>query len=149
MPTKISYQTWSGGTGCGDHAYALGYCLEEPEDVLSAVLFSHIVYRYKGVYRPIDDRCPNNVEGLIIESATETKLNKRNPGCEIHIKAKLSELNLGAAKTDIVRTKESILNAYREAEKWHIQSWMTNQKHIKEIGDQLDEVKEVLDKRLV
>ena len=37
MPTKISYQTWSGGSGIGDNVILLGYCVESPIEVLKKV----------------------------------------------------------------------------------------------------------------
>lgn len=30
MPSKICYQTWSLGSGLGDHNILIGYCIEPP-----------------------------------------------------------------------------------------------------------------------
>ena len=37
MPTKIEMQTWTGGSGCNNPKYLIGYCIESPITVLEKV----------------------------------------------------------------------------------------------------------------
>ena len=38
MPTQISYQKWTGGEGLNDPNISIGYCQEEPFEVLKKVI---------------------------------------------------------------------------------------------------------------
>lgn len=111
MPSKIYFQTWSGGSGCGDPKRLMGYCKEEPKEVLSKVYQTHLIYEYCDLYRPVDWSYPNNVEGLVIVPISEEELRK------IGIIQTLSvyELDLSKASIKTVRTKETYEEAYQRA----------------------------------
>lgn len=111
MPTRIDFQTWDGGSGIDSCRYTIGYCKEEPLEVLKSVMFTHHVYHYKDLYMPIDRHHPNNVQGLVICQA------ERISG--VTITGNLSDLDLSDALSSDTRTKDSILNALEECRKWH------------------------------
>lgn len=115
MGTEIKYQTYSGGDGSGDGSVTIGYCKEEPFDVLKKLLFTHDIYDFLGLYRPIDYGFPNNVSGLCI-------IDSNGPnGCGIN--SSLENLDLSCAKTENHRTKESILESLDYCKKWHDNDW--------------------------
>jgi hypothetical protein len=111
MPTKISYQTWSGGTGAGDSKELVSFCAESPQEVLRHVFGTHDIYKYRGIYRPVDWNFPNNVQGLIIEEMLSTD---GLPGLSNTVDASVYRLDL-PAKTSNRREKDTYGRALAEA----------------------------------
>lgn len=117
MPSIIKDQTWSGGSGAGDPQILIGYCKEEPKEVLEAVYETHYIYDYRGLYRPIDYRFPNNVSGLVLDYVSWDDLRKIG----ITALVSVSEFDLNVAKSkDIKRNKKIFMEAYEAAKSWHI-----------------------------
>jgi len=50
MASKISYQTWSGGSGEGDKRIIIGFCKEPPLEVLKRTYRKYYIHRYKDLY---------------------------------------------------------------------------------------------------
>lgn len=114
MPTKISYQTWKGGEGCGDSRILLGYCKEEPKEVLKQTYKNYYIYNYRGLYRPIDYSFPNNVSGLVIEEINDDAI----PGCKIN--GSLKDLDISIAYSEeIKRDVDVYQEGIENAKKWH------------------------------
>lgn len=110
MSTEISYKTYDGGEGSNCPINFIGYCKEEPAEVLKYVLFTHDVYHYGELYRPIDERFPNNVSGLCIAEFT---------GNVDLVTKSVKELDLSAARTGLNRTKGTILTSFERCKNWH------------------------------
>ncbi len=68
IPTEILFQTWSGGSGYGDPEKLIGYCINSPLEVLERVYTTHVIHKYRGIYRPVDWSYPNNVLGLVLNT---------------------------------------------------------------------------------
>lgn len=135
MSTKISYQTWSGGSGMGDPEKLIGYCKEEPKEVLEKVYQKYYIYHYKNLYRPVDYDFPNNCSGLVIREAD----NNTVPGCTIT--GCLEDLDLSIAyNEELSRTKETYKEGIESAIKWHTHSNKLEEKY----KIQIDEVREVI-----
>lgn len=135
MPTKISFQTWSGGSGAGDPKILIGYCKEEPQEVLKQVYKDHYIYNYQDLYRPVDYDYPNNVIGLIIE-----KVSSSPNGTEII--GTLKDLDLSRAYDEkIKRDIETFKRGIKNAMQWH--NYSREELKIK-YELQFKEVKEVL-----
>jgi len=117
MATKIEFQTWSGGGGWNDPKRLIGYCIESPIEVLEKVLWTHDVYHYKELYRPIDNSFPNNVAGLHISEVNNEDIQKS--GLSITITGNLKDLNLSQALTKSTRTKETIIKSFELCKEWH------------------------------
>jgi hypothetical protein len=117
MPTKISKQDWDGGGG-GTSRY-LCTVNEEPIDVLKFVYQTHNVYTYKDLYRPIDDSFPNNVDGLIIEEGKKEDI--------IHATHTIVLPSvwdiIACAKTTNKRNDQTITQALKHCEDWHIKGF--------------------------
>lgn len=115
MPTKISYREWDGG-GSGTNKL-IGYCKEEPFEVLKKVILTHNIYHYLMLYRPIDYDFPNNVSGLIIDKA-DTKMPK---GLKVEITGSFDDLilDLGDALTRHKRTQKTILDSLKRTREWY------------------------------
>lgn len=129
MPTKISYQTWSGGEGFNDPVMLIGYCKEEPFEVLKQVILTHDIYHYLDLYRPIDYDYPNNVMGLIIQDFNEKGLK---------VISNINELDLSRAVTQHKRTKDTILNSLQLCKRWH--TYSTNTNHQSECWKLINEI---------
>lgn len=114
MPTKIEYKHWDGCNG--GWSELIGYCKEEPFDVLKKVILTHDVYDYMGLYRPIDYDFPNNVAGLCIKEAHNTKSPK---GCKFEITGSFDDLDLSIALTRNKRNRQTILDSLEECREWH------------------------------
>lgn len=132
MGTKISYQTYDGGDGSGCPTVLIGYCRETPFEVLKSVLFTHDVYTYLGLYRPIDYSYPNNVSGLVISEF--------NDGNGITITGELYELDLSRAKAKNNRSREQVLKDLELCRKWH--TYSHNLKFQQECWERIDEIKD-------
>ena len=113
MPTKIQYRSWDGGEG-GDYEL-IGYCKEEPFEVLKKVILTHNVYHYLGLYRPIDYNFPNNVEGLVIDEVEEMA----PKGLKVEITGSIDDLDLSCALTRNKRSQKTILDSLEECKKWY------------------------------
>lgn len=110
MSTEIRYQTWDGGEGWNCPCNLIGYCKEEPEEVLKFVLFTHDVYHYKDLYRPIDNGYPNNVTGLYI-----TEFNRD----DVQVVKSIKDMDLSIASVKLKRTKDTILKSFELCKRWH------------------------------
>lgn len=112
MPSKIEFQTWSGGSGSGDPKLFLGFCSEEPKEVLTRLYQDHLVYYYCDLYRPIDWNYPNNVEGLIIKPISIEELRRIGVAQTLSV----GELDLNRAKIkEDLRVKDTFRQAYIRA----------------------------------
>ena len=114
MPSKISYQTWSGGSGRGDPQELIGFCKESPVEVLRKVFQNHYINHYEIIYRPVDRSPPNNHSGLLIidgEAPAGTK-----------ITGSLKDLDLERAKARLAspRTALTYVTALKEAIIFHL-----------------------------
>jgi hypothetical protein len=137
MPTKISFQTWSGGDGSGDPVILIGYCKEEPRQVLKHVYKDHYIYHYRDLYRPVDWNYPNNVIGLIISEVSSDKCHLI--GCEIV--GLLKDLDLSKAyNSGIKRDSETFREGIANATSWHSLSGELKPKY----REQLKEVEEII-----
>jgi hypothetical protein len=110
MGSIIEYKTWDGGEGWNCPTEVLGYCKESPQEILEQILWTHDVYHYKDLYRPIDYGFPNNVEGLVIN-----EFNRK----DLEIKGNFKDIDLSRAKTRNKRTKETIKESFERCKKWH------------------------------
>ena len=138
MPTKISFQTWSGGSGMGDERILLGYCKESPVEVLQKVYKKYNIYYYEDLYRPVDYRFPNNVEGLVIEGVKEFNID----GCEIKITGTIKNINLSRAYHEKVeRNKNTFEYALEQCKNWSLND--TVKKYSKLYNERLKQFKEV------
>lgn len=64
--SKISYRIYDGGDGHMDKEVLIGYCKENPCEVLEKLIKTHCIHSYKTSYcRPIEEY-PSNCNGLII-----------------------------------------------------------------------------------
>ena len=135
MGSVIYYHEWDGGSGFEDREYLIGYCKEEPIEVLKTILYTHDIHYYKGLYRPIDYRCPCNVSGLNIHESSGPA------GCAIT--SSLSDLDLSDAKTRLIRTRETILESLDRCRKWH--TYTHNKKLQREYWSIIDSVIEVVE----
>ena len=142
MPSKISYNQWDGGQGCSDRVILIGYCKEEPKEVLAKVLYTHDIMRYRDLYRPIDDRFPNNVAGLIVDEIKESSLQSRMVGVELKITGSLEDLDLSLGETTLARNPTSFADAIIEMERWHLGDTLeeNNSKMYKRVRKQINEV---------
>ena len=139
MATQILYQKWDGGGGYNDSSELIGYCKEEPLEVLKSIIMTHDVYHYLDLYRPIDYDFPNNVAGLII--------NKFEDCCNgITVTGSLSDLDLSQAKTTHTREKDQILYDLELCRQWH--TYSTNSKLQKKYWSIIDEIKEYVENNL-
>lgn len=138
MPTKISYQTWSGGSGSGDQQILIGYCKEEPVEVLKKVYKNFYIYEYKGLYRPIDYSYPNNCLGLAISYVTDDIISGMS------ITGLLNDLDLSRAfNVSLERTDETFKEAIQRAIDWHIFPNIKEERKTM-IEDVLEEIKSVV-----
>lgn len=117
MPSKIEYQTWSGGSGMGDRKILIGYCDEDPREVLEAIHKTHYVYHYKDLYRPVDYNYPNNCLGLLINYISPEDL--ENIGIAKVVSYNKLNLDIAIGK-DLNRNEEVFKNALSNATSWHI-----------------------------
>jgi len=141
MPTKISYQTWSGGSGAGDQQDLIGYCKEEPIEVLSKVYKEFYIYSYKRLYRPIDYSYPNNCLGLVIDYV------KKNVIDGMTITGNICDLNLNIAfDKSLERTEETFKEGIKSAKDWHIFSNMNEERKI-EIENIINEIESIVFKK--
>ena len=140
MPTKIERHIWDGGSGFSDHQEIVGYCKEEPFEVLKELIFTHIIHYYQGLYMPIDTRCPNNVGGLVITKYTESE------GCGLKtiVTGYLRDLNLSQDLSPVTRNREQILKDLECCKKRIVCSSKKAQEHyeklIEEIKDYLEQL---------
>jgi len=138
MPTKISYQTWSGGSGAGDKKDLIGYCKEEPVEVLKKIYKEFYIFEYKGLYRPIDYSYPNNCLGLVISYVADDIIS------EMSITGLLDDLDLNRAFNEsLERTEETYKEAIQRAIDWHIFPNMKEERKIM-IESALEEIKSVV-----
>lgn len=114
MGSVIRYREWDGGSGIDDRIYLIGYCKEEPVEVIKKLLYTHDIYHYLGLYMPFDRRCPCNVSGLEID--------KSNGPAGCIITSSIDDLDLSIAKTRLDKTKESILDSLEKCRRWHTYS---------------------------
>lgn len=136
MPTEIRYQSWDGGSGVNDKQTLIGYCKEDPKEVLKKVYKEYFINRYKDLYRPVDYNFPNNVAGLVIKEITFNEV----PGCQIT--GTLEDLDLSIAKgKNLNRDRKSFRDALENAIKWHT-SYIDGTLSDRYVG-QVQEVKEV------
>jgi len=134
MPTKISYQTWSGGSGSGDQQILIGYCKEEPIEVLIKVYKEFYIYSYKGLYRPIDYSYPNNCLGLVIDYVKDDAISGMT------ITGDINDLNLNCAfGKSLERTEETFKEGIELSRNWHIFKGMKEDKKL-EIENILKEI---------
>ena len=122
MATQILYQTWDGGEGWNCPTELIGYCKEEPFEVLKSIIMTHNIYHYLDLYRPIDYAFPNNVTGLIINEFKDYYNG-------MTITGNLNELDLSKAKTNRNRSKSQILNDLELCRKWHCKDPKFSEKH--------------------
>lgn len=115
MGSAIYYHEWDGGSGFGDRIYLIGYCKEEPVEVMKKLLYTHDIHHYLGLYMPFDRRCPCNVSGLDISESDGPY------GCTIT--SSIDDLDLSIAKTNLNKTKESIFDSLDKCRKWHTYSF--------------------------
>jgi hypothetical protein len=67
MATKILRHIWDGGSGFDDREVLIGYCNEQPIEVLEKLIKTHCIYSYRTSYcRPIEEY-PSNCNGLVIK----------------------------------------------------------------------------------
>lgn len=142
MPSKISYQTWSGGSGLGDPVVLIGYCKESAKEVLEYVCRNYYIYSYKSLYRPVDNAYPNNVIGLVIKDATN-ELETNFKGCDVCVNNSITDLDLERAKSKEIRSVETMKNGLKDCENFHLK-FLTNQKWIDIHSKEIEEVKFVI-----
>lgn len=64
--SEIMYHIYDGGSGSSDRRVTIGYCKENPEEVLLQLIRTHCIHSYKSLcWRPIEEY-PSNCEGLVI-----------------------------------------------------------------------------------
>lgn len=140
MPTKIERHIWDGGSGFNNRQELVGHCKEEPFEVLKELMFTHIIHVYQGLYMPIDRRCPNNVEGLVITKYTEGEQN----GLKTIVTGYLKDLNLSQDLSPVTRNREQILEDLECCKKRIITTNKKLKQHyetlIKEITDYLNQL---------
>lgn len=67
MASKLSIYLWDGGSGYNDVEILLGYCKEEPVELLKSLVKTYIIHSYRLPYcRPIN-KYPANCSGLVIK----------------------------------------------------------------------------------
>lgn len=118
MGSIIHYHEWDGGSGFDDRIYLIGYCKEEPIEVIKKLLYTHDIHHYLGLYMPFDRRCPCNVSGLDIDESNGPT------GCVITLS--VNDLKLSKAKTNLNKTRKSILDSLEACRRWH--TYPTNKK---------------------
>ncbi|WP_064199085.1 hypothetical protein [Brevibacillus brevis] len=116
MPTKVEFQTYSGGDGSGDPCHLIGIVKESPIEVLKTVYMTHSIYFYRDLYRPVDYSFPNNVEGLKITETDE------HPSMTID---EMLEKSKGAL-TRNARNEKVYTEAIEAARKWNISNLEEN-----------------------
>lgn len=140
MPTKIERHIWDGGSGFNNRQELVGYCKEEPFEVLKELMFTHVIHVYRGLYMPIDRRYPNNVEGLVITKYTEGEQN----GLKTIVTGYLKDLNLSQDLSPSTRNREQILEDLECCKKRFVCSSKEAQEYyeklIEEIKDYLEQL---------
>ena len=145
MGTKISLRVWDGGSGWNDKTLLIGYCKESPEEVLRSIILTHDIHYYKNLYRPIDERYPNNVSGLVIESAIESELQGDMKGVVLSIIGSLSDLDLSRSITKLTRDKETFKSALKQATRWHLNTMTENDReYYDKVHSQIEEVGRIM-----
>ena len=105
MASTIYVHKWDGGSGINDTETLIGYCKEEPKEILKTILYTNVsVYKYLGHRTPIDCRYPNNVSGLVIKEITDKECEKLG----IHIVGSFNDLDITCTLTDSSRDKEIV-----------------------------------------
>lgn len=111
MPSIIYIHKWDGGMGCNDIKTLIGYCKEEPKEILKTILYTNVsVYKYLGHRTPIDCRYPNNVSGLVIDEITNKECEKLG----IQIIGSFNDLDITPVLTDSSRDKEIVKVALKK-----------------------------------
>lgn len=72
MATVLKRYYYDGGMGTSDRSFIIGYCKEEPIEVLERLIKTHCIHSYKQTYCEPINEVPANMEGIMIcEYSTE------------------------------------------------------------------------------
>lgn len=66
MATLLKRYCYDGGMGTSDRSYIIGYCKEEPIEVLERLIQTHCIHSYKRSYCTPIDEVPANMDGIMI-----------------------------------------------------------------------------------
>ena len=116
MPSFISYQSWSGGHSPGIEEERIGFCREEPSEVLQRLMHTHEINQYRDIYCPVYRGAVSEWRGLCIASATE-ELGMRILGT---LKGLEDRLAMALAVESELRTPDAMQDALRISLNWHM-----------------------------
>jgi len=66
MATILKRYYYDGGMGTTDRSFVIGYCKEEPIEVLEKLIKTHCIHSYKQSYCEPIEECPANMDGIMI-----------------------------------------------------------------------------------
>ncbi len=116
MPSFISYQSWGGGYSPGIEEMRIGFCREEPPEVLQRLMRTHEINQYRDLYCPVYRGVVSEWRGLCIVSATE-ELGMRILGTLNGLEELLA---MALAVESEPRTQEALQDALRISLSWHM-----------------------------
>lgn len=92
MLTKLYQHIYDGGEGSHDMSIFIGYCKEEPKEVLLKLIKQYCIHSYKTMYcNPIEE-VPANMSGLELYEITEKECNTYGIKCFKNIEDYLKQI---------------------------------------------------------